>query len=267
MTASKGGANMAWLHMQYHSETLRMPVPMEVLIPQQLTDGTRGTAQSAPYATLYLLHDLGEDQTAWLRRSSLEALVDGLPLAVVMPAGHRSWYTNMTYGRDYFKFLTEELPELCERNFPLSSNREHRILAGIGMGGYGALKAGLQASDTFGTAASFAGQLDVSSVYEGLEEKLAADIFGLKASLQGSEHDLWTAAEQLAASDKPRPQLYLWCEQDKAAADTHRKFQEHAIQLGLQLSLEQPPTGQRWQDRSLYLERLLTKLPSIHATS
>lgn len=254
---------MAWLHMQFHSETLRMPVPMEVLIPQQLAGGKRGKVHEGPYPTLYLLHDLGEDQTAWLRRSSLEALFEGLPLAVVMPAGHRSWYTNMAYGRDYLTFLTEELPALCERMFPLSAVKEHRFIAGAGMGGYGALKAGLLGPDKFGAAASFNGSLDVLRIYESLEDRLAADIFGPKDGLQGSQNDLWAAAEHLAASDKARPELYLWCGAEAEQLETHRSFQEHAQRLGLPVTNETLESVSSWKQRDNGLEQLLNKLPIV----
>lgn len=45
--------------------------------------------------------------------------------------------------------------------FPLSIRREERFIAGTSMGGHGAMKARLRASDQFGAVASFSGEAAV----------------------------------------------------------------------------------------------------------
>ena len=62
---------------------------------------------------------------------------------VVMPSVYNSAYTDMKYGLDYFSYLTEELTDFVERNFPAATKRENRFIAGMSMGGYGAYKWGL----------------------------------------------------------------------------------------------------------------------------
>jgi len=236
---------MAWLHIRYHSEVLRMPAAMEVLLPQAGSADSRGQCGPGPYAALYLLHGVHEDHTAWLRRSNIERYVRGLPLAVVMPAGHHGWHTDMAYGRDYFRFLTEELPALCERMFPLSSSREDRYIAGASMGGYGALKAALAAPETFGAAASFSGPTDVLGVYDRLDSALAADIFGSRSGLPGSAGDLFAAAEKLAGAEKPRADFYLWCGKEEPLYPENLRFCRHLQELGLPLTFAEGE-GESW---------------------
>ena len=89
---------------------------------------------------LYLLHGLSDDDTIWLRRTSIERYVAPLGLAVVMPQVHRSFYTDEAYGGRYWTFLSEELPELVGAFFRVSQAREDTFVAGLSMGGYGALK-------------------------------------------------------------------------------------------------------------------------------
>ncbi|AFC32441.1 putative esterase [Paenibacillus mucilaginosus 3016] len=250
---------MAWLHIEYYSETLRMPVPMEVLLPQH--GGPRGTASPGPYAALYLLHGRTDNQTAWLRRTSVERYVEGLPLAVVMPAAHLSWYTDMACGRDYFQFITRELPAICERNFPLAAEREQRFIAGLSMGGYGALKAGLLAPDRFGAAASFSGALDAAQAFDRLEPRQAADIFGSRDTVEGSVNDLFAAAEKLARSGERVPDLYQWCGTEDFLYDANVRFREHAAKLGLPLTYEEGPGGHEWKYWDRCVERLLQRLP------
>ena len=71
-----------------------------------------GAATDGPPPVLYLLHGLSDDDTIWLRRTSVERYVAPLGLAVVMPQVHRSFYADEHYGGRYWTFLSEELPEL-----------------------------------------------------------------------------------------------------------------------------------------------------------
>ncbi|MCZ8518550.1 MULTISPECIES: alpha/beta hydrolase [Paenibacillus] len=250
---------MAWLHIDYYSETLRMPVPMEVLLPQH--GGRRGTASPGPYAALYLLHGRTDNQSAWMRRTSIERYAEGLPLAVIMPAAHLSWYTDMANGRDYFGFITRELPAICERNFPLAPVREQRFIAGLSMGGYGAMKAGLLAPDTYGAAASFSGALDAVRTYDRLDPGQAADIFGSRDALEGSVNDLFAGAERLAGTGAAVPDLYQWCGTEDFLYEDNVRFREHAVRLGLPLTYEEGPGGHEWKHWDRCIERLLQRLP------
>jgi len=181
---------MAWLHIHYNSEILRMPVSMEAFIPElELTKD-----KAASLNALYLLHDMGDDHTFWMRRSSIESFVKDKNTALIMPAGHLGYYTNMKYGRDYFKFITEELPAVCERFFPLSSNRENRAICGYGIGGYGAVKAGLLSGDKYKYACSINGCLDILKVYDKMPPKLAEEVFGSKNTLESGNDNLNVAA-------------------------------------------------------------------------
>jgi putative tributyrin esterase len=252
---------MAWLHMHYHSEALRMPVHMEILLPQHVSGGSRKVMDPGPYQTLYLLHGRGDDHTAWMRRTSVERYVEGLPLAVVMPAGHLGYYTDMMYGRDYFRFISEELPVLCERMFPLSSASEDRFISGASMGGYGAVKAGLLASDTFGAAASFSGAMDAVKVFERIGDKLAADIFGSREAVKGSVNDLFAGAEALVQTGKRCPELYMWCGTGDIFHDENVRFKEHALKLGLPLTYEEGPGDHQWKYWDRCIERMLDWLP------
>ena len=86
---------------------------MTVLLPQQTATqiGMAGHHSTGPSPVLYLLHGLSDDDTIWLRRTSIERYVAPLGLAVVMPQVHRSYYTDEAYGGRYWTFLSEELPQ------------------------------------------------------------------------------------------------------------------------------------------------------------
>ena len=78
-----------------------------------------------------------------------------------MPHVHKSFYTDEAYGNRFWTFLSAELPSIVHPFFRLSDRREDRFVAGLSMGGYGALKWALRQPDRFGAAASLSGALDI----------------------------------------------------------------------------------------------------------
>jgi S-formylglutathione hydrolase FrmB len=137
---------MALVHVNFHSDVLGMAASMDVIIPQQShTLIGMSTSGGGTCKTLYLLHGLSDDHTIWQRRTSIERYAAKYDLAVVMPNAHRSWYTDMEHGGKFFTFISEELPRVCRSFFRcMSDKREDNYVAGLSMGGYGALLHGLQ---------------------------------------------------------------------------------------------------------------------------
>ena len=114
---------MAHLRCDFFSESLSLSTTMTVLLPQQTATqiGMAGRQLDGPPPVLYLLHGLSDDDTIWLRRTSIERYVAPLGLAVVMPQVHRSFYADQAAGGRYWTFLSEELPELVGTFFNVSS--------------------------------------------------------------------------------------------------------------------------------------------------
>ena len=139
---------------------------MTVVLPQATSSqiGLTGETTGGDAPVLYLLHGLSDDDTIWLRRTSIERYAAPLGLAVVMPQVARSFYTDEAHGNRYWTFLSEELPQLARSFFHLSDRREDTFVAGLSMGGYGALKWALHRPGRFAAAASLSGALDLVAV-------------------------------------------------------------------------------------------------------
>src|SRR4051794_29867386 len=129
---------MALLRCDVFSEALSLSTSMTVILPQPTTTqiGMTGGGGQEPPPVLYLLHGLSDDDTIWLRRTSIERYVAPLGLAVVMPQVHRSFYADEAYGLRYWTFVSQELPELVGRFFRVSQAREDTFVAG-GPSGWG----------------------------------------------------------------------------------------------------------------------------------
>src|SRR3982751_6715765 len=133
---------MAHLRCDFYSDVLGLNTSMTVILPQAAATqiGVRSTAGPADPPTLYLLHGLSDDDTIWTRHTSIERYAAERGLAVVMPQVHRSFYADEAYGGRFWTFLSEELPSLVGTFFRISPRTEDTYVAGLSMGGYGALK-------------------------------------------------------------------------------------------------------------------------------
>ena len=154
---------MILTEVNFLSEVLTLHSTMYVLLPQRTLAETK-SKRTPKYRTLYLLHGHSDDHTAWQRWTSIERYVEGLNLAVVMPAVNLSFYTDMAHGGKYWQFISEEVPAVVRDMFSLSSAREDNFVAGLSMGGYGAFKLALTYPERYAAAASLSGAVDIREV-------------------------------------------------------------------------------------------------------
>lgn len=164
---------MAFIECNFFSDVLGMSSTMNVIIPENRKNriGIKTKAEQDEYPVLYLLHGLSDDHTAWMRRTSIERYANKYGLAVIMPNVHRSFYTDMVFGNNYFTFISQELPEIAEKLFPLSTKRKNTFVAGLSMGGYGAFKLALNQPERLAAAASLSGALNIAENAERADKK------------------------------------------------------------------------------------------------
>ncbi len=259
---------MALLHVNFSSEVLCMNTEMDVILPERTKGqiGMEGKAGEGTYPTLYLLHGMSDDHTIWQRRTSIERYASEKGVAVVMPTTHLGWYTDMAIGYDYWTFLTSELPAICRDMFPrMSRKREDTFVAGLSMGGYGALKCGLRAPELFSYAAGLSSACDVAGILENPanagENTFWTDIFGEPSAVRGSFNDLFAAASELAASGKPRAKLYMWCGTEDFLYRDNVALRDHLRALGYDLTYEESPGDHQWKYWDAKIQTVLDWLP------
>ncbi|MBA2304649.1 MAG: hypothetical protein H0W08_18730 [Acidobacteria bacterium] len=192
------------------SPALGRTMNYRVLLP----DGYAGSLKR--YPVLYLLHGLGGDYKDWTSRSNLADYSRPLPLIIVMPDGENQWYTNSADGTARFEdYVLTDLQADVVKKFRTVNSRYGRSIAGLSMGGYGALKLALKRPAAFAVAGSFSGALNAARAGE-LESRIGkteADrmqkIFGPAGSETRQTNDVFA----LAATLKPpgAPYLYLDC--------------------------------------------------------
>ena len=238
--------------VKFHSEVLDLRNTMYVLLPQR-TIAERKSRRSPKHRVLYLLHGHSDDHTAWQRWTSIERYVEGLNLAVVMPAGHLSFYTDMAHGPKYGQFISEEVPAIVHDLFPLSSRREDTFIAGLSMGGYGAFKMALTYPERYAAAASLSGATDMAEVIRPKKSDPAnkawlaemRTIFGDLSKFSGSKHDLFALAKKSARAPV-RPRLYQCCGTEDFLYADNVRFRDAIRKLPFDLTYEEGPGDHNW---------------------
>jgi len=149
---------MAQIRCNFYSYSLGYPVDIEVTLPSFTSCNLHlphTHALPGKFPVLYLLHGYGNDYQAWLRYTSAERYAEEYRMAVVTFSCHNKAYQNAPLGESFFDFLNQELPEFVENYFPVSGRAEERYIAGLSMGGYGALLHGLTNSGRYSAIGAF----------------------------------------------------------------------------------------------------------------
>lgn len=190
---------MAWLSMNYRSKMLKMPVELEVLAPQHYNADTEKSR------VLFLLHGAIGDRTSWLLRSQAALYAAERDICIVMPSAKNSFYVNTYNSYAYMDFICEELPQVIKTLIPVSEDKKDWMIAGCSMGGYGAVRCGMEKPDVFGRIASFSGALDMVSVYDKVTFVDMGMVFGSREELRGSDNDLYglLSKKKQEAADVP----------------------------------------------------------------
>lgn len=204
---------MSLIQCKFLSAVLKMPANVFIALP----DFDFMETEAGAFPVLYLLHGFSGDSMDWLRFTSIERYAFQRNIAVVMPSGYNSAYTDMKYGQNYFTYLSEELPAYVEKILPVSRNPQSRFVAGCSMGGYGAMKLALTHPGRFAAAASLSGSLHVEDRILGLSANSGnqcAGIYGDPPVIQKETQDLFYMLRRLAENGKYIPRLFLCCAKD-----------------------------------------------------
>jgi putative tributyrin esterase len=250
---------MALVRCDFFSEVLEVGTSATVLLPQAGEEqiGVAGASVAGDFPVLYLLHGLSDDSTAWLRYTSIERYAAPLGLAVVMPDVQRSFYADEAHGAAYWTFLSEELPEVVGSFFRVSDRREDTFVAGLSMGGYGALKWALHQPDRFAAAASLSGALDVRALSQ---EEWRQPLFGRVFDGRITAHDDLFAL--LSEADiGSLPSLWVGCGTEDHLIDGNVRFVDAARAAGIDVHVDMRRGEHEWGLWDVAIRDVLAWLP------
>lgn len=168
--------------VEYDSKSVGTRRKMSVYTPP-------GYSKEKKYPVLYLLHGIGGDETEWRRFASPEVILDNLiadgkatPMIIVMPNGRAQKddrptgdiYSHAPAFEKFEKDLLDDVIPFIEAKYSVKSDREHRALAGLSMGGGQSLNFGLGNLDTFAWVGAFSPAPNTKSPQQLVPDPLAA---------------------------------------------------------------------------------------------
>ncbi len=246
---------MSRFECSFQSKALLSPATVQVILPYPLLEDQIKTPLDdlykidAKFKTLYLFHGAFSNADMWLHLFNIEYYAEKHRLAVVMPSVANSFIADLQHGPAYWTFVSEELPRYIRSVFPLSDKREDNFLAGISMGGYGAVKLALNKPDQYAAAVSLSGVLDIVSVMKDPIHPIfnVDEYFGGFDKLVGGSNDLFGLLPALAGQGIAIPRLFLACGVDDSVHDMNLKFRDLARHHSVDLTFEEGPGAHTWE--------------------
>ncbi|MEP7383257.1 MAG: alpha/beta hydrolase family protein, partial [Gemmatimonadota bacterium] len=258
-----------------------------------------GAAGARRFPSLYYLHGLWGSEIDWTTQGKLDITLDsmtkaGLPeMIVVMPDGDDGWYTTWNKLLDvsvcrstfsprpgdpaaasycvpwphYDDYIARDLVAAVDARYRTDASRAHRAIAGLSMGGYGAVTLALQYPDVFRAAASHSGVVSPAYVgthpFDGTPRYAASDsaleaswgdrMWPLIAPAFGTDTAAWFARDptrrlqrMVAAGATNIPAIFLDCGTEDGLVDQARVFRLELTRLGQAPAYAEWPGKHDW---------------------
>ena len=253
---------MALIQVNYLSKALFRTVPLNVILPADKFDADTDSylqPENRKYKTLYLLHGLLGNYTDWVSQTRIQKWAEEKNLAVVMPSGDNAFYfKSRTPWNDYETFIGKELVEITRRMFPLSDRREDTYIAGLSMGGYGALRNGIVFSDTFGCVAGLSAAIHI---FDDLSEEANIGLFDdLKAASETNLNPRIAVREMLEAK-RNVPKFYMACGRKDDLMKANEDFRDLLRANGIDVAWDESDHGHDWDFWDIQIKKVLDWLP------
>ncbi len=262
---------MALIQVNFISKSLMRTVPMNVILPvDKLTFPGMPVREDKPYKTLYLLHGVFGNYTDWISGTNIQRWAEERDLVVVMPSGDNMFYVDQPKANNYYgEFIGKELVEITRKMFPLSHKKEDTFVAGLSMGGFGAIRNGLKYNDTFGCIAGLSSALVLEGVDQRTNEvpfflesrSYAESCFGDLSKLTESDMNPKWLVKKLLDEKADIPKIYMACGTSDSLFNANKEFYNYLTNLGITATFVEGSGAHEWDFWNTYIKKVLDWLP------
>lgn len=147
---------MALLTVDFHTKALARRTRMDVFIPSLNLGGCLRNQDvnyyqnhHETYPLVIFLHGFGDNEKAWQINTQILKLCEDKKIAACFINGENKWYLNMGPIENYDSLIEEEVTDFLYGNFSCLSKDQPLVIAGVSMGGYGALYHYLKNTDKY----------------------------------------------------------------------------------------------------------------------
>jgi len=267
---------MAVLKMNFLSDALKMQTNITVVLPTySFADSMHGVdatyVRGMKYQVMYLLHGGCGDDSDYVNFTNIVRYADKYKLAVIMPSANNSAYTDYE-GINFYTYISEELPKVCEALFPISTKREDTFIAGLSMGSHGAMKIAMNHPERYGAVLLMSGasyRPGVPSVVKTVNGNYHFDVdltppfnFGVTNKIddpeyiKGTENDVYAIAKRNVEEGKVLPKMFFRVGDSDHALYRATLAEKDLREWGYETKLEVVPgMGHEWDlwDETLHI--------------
>lgn len=234
---------MARFEINFISYALKRSTDITVVIPSlsfpEVIKDKQDHGLDHALPVLYLLHGMGNNHLQWCGYANVELYAEERMIAVVMISGENGFYKDQGEYRNYETFLNDELPQFLSSKFAcLSLRKEDTYIAGLSMGGFGALYHMLRHPDHYHAVGAFS------------------------PAIEHQQGNILVMSQQAIQDYMVLPSLFLACGEDdflyKSDLNYHHFLDEHHID---HCWLSLPNYTHEWRFWDICIEKFMDWLP------
>jgi len=206
-------------------------------------------AQEQKFPVLYFLHGANSSPAQLMDMSDVVKLSTENHLIVILPDGQFSYYSNARYRwhARWEDAITRDLPSDVDQRFPIETGREHTGIAGLSMGGYGAVKLALKHPQQYAFAATMSGALDITeraASWKRWQQTLRIwRTFGVEQNTRNQEDVFHLMA---GSGDLRSVGWFASCGTKDSLYGVNQRFVREMHARGLDMRLLESPYGHEW---------------------
>ncbi|PRY14316.1 S-formylglutathione hydrolase FrmB [Pontibacter ummariensis] len=240
--------------LEVHSPAMQRKIKAAVVLPSSYQKSRK------PYPVLYLLHGGTGSYKDWLTKTPdktlLHRMADEYNLIIVTPdGGPTSYYFDSPLDKtsQYETFITKELVQKIDDSYYTVRDRKGRVIAGLSMGGHGAMYLASRHPELYSAAGSMSGVMNINTATWKVPEEFAALRAQNFARLLGAPKDKanpypeYTAVGRTEELKNSGLQLILDVGVDDFLIDTNRDLHQRLLANGTPHTYIERPGEHTWE--------------------
>ena len=240
---------MAYFKIDYFSNALHRMASFEMLLPNDRRADLpwqKTEYNTRPMKALFLLHGYTGKAGNWVP----EELAEQYNFAIVMPSGENAFYLNgLSTGHAFQTLVGEELVQYVRNTFHLALRPEDTCIAGLSMGGFGALHTGLAYPETFGKIGALSSALivhEIAGMQPGQSNAVAnyeyyRECFGDLNTVLERDTNPEVLARKLKKAGANIPSIYMCCGTEDFLLENNRQLHRFLEAEGIRHEYHEGP--------------------------
>ncbi len=256
---------MASGRMEFHAESIMQHTNFCFVLPNDVNEEEIKDKRhyDRPTKSLVLLHGLTGTDTDWLYGGVAQEMAIQYNHAVFMPTTGNSFYLDRGYpGGNYCTFVGEEFPAYIREVFGYCDSRDNTLIAGLSMGGYGAVHTALSYPEQFSACVALSSAFVIREfarlgkrANSVMPEAMVRDVFGDPGTIMNSDRNLEFLYQNLKKAGRLIPKLYLAIGTEDSLYENNQEFKRFLEGEKADFFYEDGPGVHNWTFWNDYLPR------------